>query len=150
MKTVDVKTSILISLPVKKVAAYAADPLNAPNWYVNIKSAEYLLGEEKVLEVGSQIAFKAQFLGRQLAYTYEITEYVPLQKLVMRTADGPFPMETTYSWKAASEDQTHMHLRNTGRPSGFSGIVTPLMAWAMKRANGKDLERLKNILEKKA
>jgi hypothetical protein len=35
------------------------------------------------------------FLGGRLTYTYEITDFTPGERLVMRTAQGPFPMETT-------------------------------------------------------
>ena len=145
MNTVDVTTEIRISLPVDKVSEYVANPDNAPEWYVNIKSAEWKT--PKPLVIGSQIAFKAKFLGRQLSYVYEIIEYVPNAKLVMRTADGPFPMETTYIWKSMENGQTHMTLRNTGRPSGFSKIFTPIMSLAIKQANKKDLKKLKQILE---
>lgn len=142
---VDIITEIIIRRPVAEVAAYAANPDNAPTWYVNIKSAEWKT--PKPLQVGSQVAFKAKFLGRELAYTYEIADYVPGQKLVMRTAQGPFPMETTYTWEAVGAEQTRMTLRNAGQPSGFSKFFAPLMASAMRRANEKDLKQLKQILE---
>lgn len=145
MNTVDIKTEILISAPVHKVAAYVANPDNAPEWYVNIKSAEWLT--PKPLAIGSQIAFKARFLGRLLAYVYEVTEYVPNSKLVMRTADGPFPMETTYIWESNDGKQTRMILRNAGQPSGFSKIFALIMSSAMKKANTKDLKLLKKTLE---
>ena len=144
---VDVLTDIIINRPLDKVADYAANPDNAPEWYVNIKSAVWK--SPKPLTVGSQIAFKAQFLGRELAYTYEIVEYIPGQKLVMRTAEGPFPMETTYTWTAVDEGQTRMTLNNKGRPSGFSKLFAPLMATMMRKANTKDLKRIKEILESK-
>ena len=147
MKPVDVKTEMIISAPVEKVSIYASDPDHAPEWYVNIRSARW--ETPKPLAVGSRITFEAKFLGRSLRYTYEVTEYVPGQKLVMRTAQGPFPMETTYTWKDTEEGKTHMTLRNTGRPSGFFGIFAPMMASAMKKANRKDLQRLKEIMEKK-
>jgi uncharacterized membrane protein len=144
MKTVDVQTETLISCPIEKVAAYAADPDNAPEWYVNIKSAEWKT--EKPLRIGSQIAFKAKFMGKELAYVYEIAEHIPNAKMIMRTADGPFPMETTYTWEEV-DGQTKMTLRNAGQPSGFSKIFAPLMARMMRKANRKDLKKIKEILE---
>jgi uncharacterized protein YndB with AHSA1/START domain len=142
---VDVLTEIEIDRPCERVATYAADPANAPEWYVNIKAVEWKTSSP--LGVGSRLAFVAHFLGRRLSYTYEIVELVPGQRLVMRTAEGPFPMETTYTWETASEGRTRMTLRNRGQPSGFGRLAAPLMAAAMRRANRKDLARLKVILE---
>jgi hypothetical protein len=98
------------------------------------------------LAVGSRIAFVAQFLGRRLAYTYELRELVPGERLVMATAEGPFPMETTYTWEDAPGG-TRMMLRNHGEPTGFSALAAPLMAMMMRRANEADLARLKAVLE---
>ncbi len=144
---VDVTKEILITCPRESVAEFASDPDNAPLWYANIKSIEWKT--PKPLKLGSQIAFKAQFLGRELAYVYEVVELVPGQKLVMRTADGPFPMETTYLWDAVDEKTTRMTLRNRGNPAGFSKLSAPFMSFSMGRANQKDLRLLKSLLEKK-
>jgi len=142
---VSVETSIVIERPRAEVAAYAADPTNAPEWYVNIKSVEWKTPPPA--GVGSRIAFVAQFLGRRLAYTYEIAELIPGRKLVMRTAEGAFPMETMYAWQDAPNGATLMTLRNHGIPSGFSRLVAPFMAMAMRRANTNDLHALKARLE---
>jgi uncharacterized membrane protein len=143
---VDVQTDTVIDRPVADVAQYASDPSNAPQWYVNIRSVEWQTPPP--MAVGSKLAFVAHFLGRRLAYTYEIVELVPGRRLVMRTAQGPFPMQTTYTWQPRGAGRTLMTLRNHGEPAGFSRISAPFMATAMRRANRKDLARLKNLLEK--
>ncbi|GAA1598171.1 SRPBCC family protein [Kribbella hippodromi] len=142
---VDVLTELVIDRPVEVVAAYAGDPSNAPEWYANIESVVWQ--SEPPVAVGSRMDFVAHFLGRRLTYTYEVVELVPGQRLVMRTAQGPFPMETSYEWIPAGVGTTRMTLRNRGEPSGFAGIAAPLMAASMRRANTKDLARLKELLE---
>ena len=99
------------------------------------------------LQLGSRFAFTGAFLGRTLTYIFEVTELVRDRRFVMRTAEGPFPMETTYEWHDVEDDDTRMILRNRGEPSGFSGIAAPMLARAVKRANAKDLSRLRAILE---
>jgi hypothetical protein len=94
----------------------------------------------------SRLAFRARFLGRTLEYTYEVTDYAPGDRLVMRTEQGPFPMQTTYTWKDAGEDRTRMTLRNRGEPTGFAAVTAPAMAAAVRRANRKDLARLATVL----
>ena len=142
---VDVVTEVVINRPRDTVAAFAGDPSNAPRWYVNIRSVEWRTPPP--LDVGSRLDFVAQFLGRRLAYTYEIVQLTPGERLVMRTAQGPFPMETTYEWESVDGGTTRMRLRNRGEPSGFSRLVAPFMAGAVRRANRKDLAKLKEILE---
>jgi hypothetical protein len=131
---------------VVEVAAFAGNPGNAPEWYVNIDSVEWRTPPP--VAVGSCMDFVARFLGRRLAYTYEVTELVPDQRLVMRTAHGPFPMETTYTWEALDDGATRMTLRNRGRPAGFSAMVGPFLSAAMRRANQKDLAALRTRLER--
>jgi uncharacterized membrane protein len=142
---VDVLTEIIINCPISQVSEYASNPDHAPEWYVNIHSAEWRT--PKPLTIGSKIAFKAKFLGRELAYVYEIIEWTPGKKLVMKTAQGPFPMETIYTWEEISDNKTKMTLRNKGNPTGFSKVLSPFMASMMTRANMKDLKKIKGILE---
>src|SRR6476469_2173919 len=144
---VDVLTETVIARPRGDVAAFAADPDNATAWYQNITAVEWRTPPP--LAVGSRIAFVAQFLGRPIEYTYEVREHVPGERFVMSTAEGPFPMETTYTWEDAGEGATRMTLRNRGEPSGFSKVGAPLVSGAMRRANAKDLRRLKEVLERR-
>jgi Polyketide cyclase / dehydrase and lipid transport len=142
---VDVMTEIEIRRPRNEFAAYACDPDNATAWYRNIDAVEW--ETPRPLAVGSRLAFVARFLGRRLSYTYEVRELVPGERFVMSTAEGPFPMQTTYLWEDAPDGATRMTLRNRGMPAGFSKLAAPIMAMAMRRANGKDLREIKRILE---
>ncbi|MHC6594068.1 SRPBCC family protein [Arthrobacter sp. C152] len=141
---VNVHTEVVIHRPRPDVAEFAADPDNAPRWYVNIHKSQRLT--DGPLGVGSKAAFTAKFLGRELNYTYEFVDYVPGEKLVMRTAQGPFPMQTTYTW-ADDGGGTLMTLRNSGSPSGFSKLAGLVMEPMIRRENRKDLHRLKALLE---
>ncbi|PJJ44965.1 polyketide cyclase/dehydrase/lipid transport protein [Glutamicibacter mysorens] len=142
---VDVSTSIVIDRPLSVVAGYTMDPLNAPAWYRNISTGCRL--DEGSFGIGARAAFEARFLGRALSYTYEVREYVPDRLLVMATAQGPFPMRTSYRFEAVDGSSTRVHLRNDGQPAGFSKLLAPLMAPMMRRANTADLRMLKRVLE---
>ena len=143
--SVDVQVETTIEQPPGVVAAFAGDPTNVTEWYANIKSVEWQTVPP--VAIGSRMDFVAQFLGRRLAYTYEVVDLEPERRLVMRTADGPFPMETTYTWEPVGEGATRMTLRNRGNPSGFYRVAAPIMERAMRRATTKDLARLKALLE---
>jgi len=142
---VDVSVETVIDRPVADVAAYAGDPSNAPEWYANIQSVDWRT--QPPVAVGSAMDFVATFLGRRLAYKYEVVDLVAGERLVMRTAQGPFPMETTYEWTALDGERTLMRLRNRGEPSGFGRVAAPVMAAAVRRSTAKDLARLKQLLE---
>jgi uncharacterized protein YndB with AHSA1/START domain len=142
---VDVLTEIVIDRPRPQVAGFAADPTNAPAWYSNIRTVRW--ETEPAVAVGSRMAFVAKFLGRELAYTYEIRELEPGRRLVMSTSEGPFPMETTYVWEDAGPGRTRMTLRNRGESTGFPHLASPFVSFSMRRANAKDLRQLKALLE---
>jgi hypothetical protein len=146
---VDVLCTTVIARPRAAVAAYACDPDNATAWYANIASVAWKTPPP--LAVGSRLAFVARFLGRRLEYTYEVRELVAGERFVMSTAEGPFPMETTYAFTDApgvGGGATTMTLRNRGKPEGFAKVAAPLMARAMRRANRADLARIKELLER--
>ena len=143
--SVNVLTETVIHAPVEQVAAFASDPTNAPQWYVNIHTVEWQT--EPAVEVGRSAAFLAQFMGRRMAYTYEIKAYEPGKRLVMAADDGPFPMQTEYTWEATADGATRMTLRNSGGPKGLMRLFAPMMASQMRKANEKDLAALKALME---
>ena len=144
---VDVVTDIEIARPRSEVAAFSADPANATQWYRAIRDVTW--ETPPPLAVGSRVRFRATFLGRMLEYTYEVSEFEPLERLVMGTSDGPFTMQTTYAWTDAGRG-THMSLRNRGEPDGFLRALGAVLEPAMRRANRRDLASLKAVLERGA
>ena len=142
---VDVTVTVQIDRPLTEVEGYAGDPTNAPAWYRRIGSVEWVT--DPPAAQGSRMTFCARFLGRDLRYTYEIVELRAGETLTMRTSEGPFPMNTVYTWSAVDADSTVMTLRNHGTPTGFSKLTAPLMSFAMRRAMKQDLAALKRILE---
>lgn len=141
---VNIITNIKINSPLQTVEEFSSNPDNATKWYVNIKLVVWKT--TKPVVVGSQIDFVAHFMGKKLEYTFEVIEKSPT-KFVMRTAQGPFPMETTYEWQDLGDQTTSITLRNRGNPSGFSKLFAPFMSIMMRKANEKDLKMLKGILE---
>ncbi len=141
---IDVQTSLEIDRPRALVAAYATDPDLVRTWYAAIDAVRWRTPPP--LEVGTELDFEARFLGRRLVYTYRVLEHVPAERFVMSTAQGPFPMETTYTWADTATGGTLMRLRNRGEPRGFAGVATFVMSRAVRRANTQDLARLAQVL----
>jgi uncharacterized protein YndB with AHSA1/START domain len=143
---VDVQTETVIDRPRSEVAAYMSDPSNATEWYRNIRSVRW--ETPPPVGAGSRMRFQARFLGRDLTYTYEVRELIPGERLVMGTAQGPFPMETTYTFEDDPAGGTRVGLRNRGEPAGFGKVMGPIMARAIRRETTRDLARLKEVLER--
>jgi hypothetical protein len=94
------------------------------------------------------MTFNAPFLGRHLAYTYEITDFIPAERLVMRTQPRDrFRWKTTYTWQHWSR----LNLRQG--EDGAIGLARipqargPLMTTAIRHANRTDLRKLRAILQ---
>jgi len=145
MAKVDVTTQIEIARPIKLVADFVADPNNVPDWHENITAVEVIT--ETPTRIGSRVAIEGNFMGRELAYTYEIIKFDQYEKLVMKATDGPFPMETCYMWESLADSLTRMTLSISGEPSGVPNMMVPFVTKMLKQSNQNDLELLKEILE---
>lgn len=139
---IDAVAEIEIARPRAEVAAFALDQDNAPGWRKNVESVEWETGPPAA--VGARFTFVATVLGG-VAYTYEVHELVAGERFVMSTTDGPFEMQTSYTWSDAPGGGTLMTLRNSGEPK--NKLSAPLMERALARASRKDLRRLKKLLE---
>ena len=87
--SVDVQVEVVIDRPVVEVASFAGDPGNAPQWYANIASVSWQTPPP--VSVGSRMDFVAHFLGRTLAYTYEVVELEPEQSVGDEDRRRPVP-----------------------------------------------------------
>jgi len=144
---IDVVSEIEIALPREQVAEFAADPVNAMRWRQIFEEVEPEHAGPPA--VGWRIVFVSKVLASKLTYTYEVVEHLPGERLVMRTEDGPFPVETTYAWEDADGGGTRMTLQTNGEPKKHSTkLAVRLMAKAMRKADAKDLAKLKAVLER--
>ena len=141
---VRVTNAVLIDRPRSEVAAFATDPSRAREWYSDVRDVRW---NRQPVAVGSRLAFVAAFLGREADYIYEVTEIVPDERFAMSRAEGPFPVETVYSWEDTSGGGTRMTMQSSGYPSGLALLVVPFLRSAMRRSGRRDLRRLKMLLE---
>ena len=142
---VDISSEIVIDRPRAEVAAFAADPDNATAWYEHVKRVVWRT--KRPLAVGTRIGFMAESLGKQLEFVYEVTTLVPGERLVMRSEEGRFPMETIYAWRDEPGGGTRMSLTNHAEPRGLGRVSAVLLRRSMRSSNAKDLSRLKGVLE---
>jgi hypothetical protein len=146
---VDVISEITIARPRAEVAAYSADPDNATVWYENIESVGW--ESPPPLTVGNRLAFVARFWDD--AWPTPTRSSTSCQASALRAhcvravPDGD---DLHLAGRQRRRDATRMTLRNRGEPAGFATLSAPMVAAATRRANRKDLERLKRILEQPA
>lgn len=143
---VNIQTIIEINKPVDLVSTYTANPDNAPEWCEKIKSTSHLT--PLPIEVGSKFELVRYSLRRKVKFIYEVIEFIPNNILILQTKQGPFPMETTYSWEKVSENRTKMILTNTANPKGLGRLFAPFLTNRISKENVKDLKKLRRILEK--
>jgi hypothetical protein len=144
---IDVASEIEIGVPREQVARFAADPGNATLWRQIFEEAE----PEHVgsPQVGWRVIFVSKVLAGKVPYTYQVVEHVPGERLVMRTEDGPFPVQTTYAWEDAGDGATRMTLQTSGEPKKHTTkLAVRLMTKAWRKADAKDLAALKAVLER--
>jgi uncharacterized protein YndB with AHSA1/START domain len=79
-----INSSININAPVEKVFAYAADPTNAPEWFVGMTEAKDVTGSG----VGQHYHWKYSMVGIPLHGEGTITEHVPNERMVVETKGG--------------------------------------------------------------
>jgi uncharacterized membrane protein len=145
--SIDVTAEVSVQRPLPEVAAYMIDPAHDPVWIGGVR--EVRMETPPPLGVGSRVARVAHFVGRRIEYVNEVTELDPDRVLDMRSVRAPFPMRVTYSFEATDGGAaTIVRNRVRGAPGGFFSLFGPLLAPMVKRSVQKDLERLRDVLER--
>ena len=137
---VDVSARAEITAPRERVAAYASDPANDPDWIGGIREARWLTVPP--LRVGSRVERVARFLGRRIEYVLEVVELEPGRRVAMRSVKAPFPMEVTYAFEDAGEGTSRASIRVRGEPGRFYALMGPLLGPMVRRSISGDLRNL--------
>jgi uncharacterized membrane protein len=142
--SIDVIGEVHVRRPREQVGAYMSDPANDPEWIGGLREAR-LLGEGPLRE-GSRVARVASFMGRRVEYVNEITRLEPGSVLEMRSVKAPFPMHITYTFE---ERDGGTLVRNRVRGGGgLFSLGSPAFAPLVRRNVQRDLERLREVLER--
>jgi Polyketide cyclase / dehydrase and lipid transport len=91
--SVAAQVEVVIDRPVAEVAAFAGDPSNAPRWYANIASVSWQTTPPVSVARG-WTSWRTSW-GAHSPTPTRSSKFDPNRRLVMRTADGLFPMVTT-------------------------------------------------------
>lgn len=151
---VDVTVEQRIERSRDDVARFAMDPANDTRWILALDSARVLPGGAGgdgagEVGVGTRVERLANFLGRRIEYVNEIEEYDPPRRLAMRSVKAPFPMTVVYEFEEAGERATLARIRAGGDTRGFYSVAGPLLNLMVKRGISRDLEALKDLMERK-
>lgn len=139
-----IRAEIIIHCRKIRIWEYVSDPDNAPEWNANVQSVEWKTA--KPARLGSRIAFTTRFLRRLRTYTYEITEWVPLEYITLKAGNGPFPVRKI-SFRSLREESARVTLYYSSKASRSSRLFSRFTAWAIRKAARRDLKHLKAILE---
>jgi hypothetical protein len=139
MMDVTVKRSFAASP--SQVAAIMFDPRRDAEWIGGATSAEQLGGGG--IGIGSRVRRHGGFLGRTFSWTTEVKEHVADRLLRMGVVEGPMRGSEVCYRVDPADSGSLVSIRNRGAAS-FS---FPGMAWFLRRSVGKDLERLRRLVE---
>jgi uncharacterized membrane protein len=142
--SVDVTVEQDIARPPDEVARFAMNPANDREWIGALTSVRTLT--DGPVGVGTRVERVASFLGKRIEYVNEITAYEPGRRLEMRSVKAPFPLTVTYEFETAPGGSV-ARIRTGGDAGGFYNLAAPLLGAMVKRGVGRDLEKLKAILE---
>lgn len=116
--------------PQEATFAYMADFSNVREWDPTVAGAHALQETEPAL--GSRFFVRVHWLGRDLPLTYEIVEFEPPRRLVLRAENATTVSEDTVEIETHGEGSTLTYDASV-RLKGAARLLDPLLGLAFKR-----------------
>jgi uncharacterized membrane protein len=131
-----IELSIVIGRPVEEAFAFLANLENDVKWHSAF--VEVRRTSDGFLGVG------ARFLVFD-----EVTEYEPNRIAAWKTVSGPLQLKFWRTFERV-ESGTRFAVRYEGEPRGFLKLAWPLITRMVKRQQGGDMRKLKELMEARA
>jgi uncharacterized membrane protein len=141
---IKIETSVQINRPLEEVFAFVTDIDNLPQWAGPVTEAKQI--SEGPIGVGTTQTQSAQFLGRQMETTQEVTEYVLNKTVATKSTSGPLPMAIHYFFEPVGNG-TKVKFEAELDAKGFFKLAEPIAGRMLQRQTAADAETLKEILE---
>ena len=126
------------------VFTFVTDLDNLVRWLPRVTRAERLSGGP--LSVGSRYRETRLAKGRESTVEMEVKEFEPPRTYSTGFAAGGY--EATYSYSFQAEDagtRVRLAFKITGQ--GLQALMAPIVSYAIKRQDKKQLKRLKEAVE---
>jgi uncharacterized membrane protein len=142
---VRIEKSVVIDQPVEQVFEFVINAENDPLWQTQIQESKAT--SDGPFGVGTTTAQTAQFLGRRIETTAEITAYEQDRSYAWKSISGPVPGEGQSIFEAVGEGQTKFTIIGDVDVGGFFKLAEPLVARSARRMMETNLANLKDLLE---
>lgn len=140
-----IELSIVIKRPIEEAFAFLANLENDVKWHSAFVEVRKMSGGSP--GVGARFIVFEGVLGRRTPGTeYEVTEYEPNQIAAWKTVSGPLDLKFWRTFERV-EGGTRFAVRYEGQPRGFLKLAWPLITRMVKRQQGGDMHKVKELME---
>jgi hypothetical protein len=140
-----IELSIVIRRPIEEAFAFLANLENDVKWHSAFVEVRKTSGDSP--GVGARLLVFERVLGRRTPGTeYEVTEYEPNRIAAWKTVSGPLQLQFWRTFERV-ESGTRFAVRYEGQPRGFLKLAWPLITGMVKRQQGGDMRKLKDLME---
>jgi uncharacterized membrane protein len=140
-----IELSIVIKRPIEDAFAFLANLENDVKWhsaFVEVRNTA-----EGSDGAGARFLVFEELLSRRTPGTeYEVIEYEPNRIAAWKTVSGPLQLKFWRTFELV-ESGTRFAVRYEGEPRGFLKLAWPLITRMVKRQQGGDMRKLKELME---